>query len=525
MKSGYLIIGLIVISGLLIGITEARSGNGIVVEDITIEANGRVLSALHSYPEGTTDTSDLPGVAVFHGFTASKEMMRPFTEGIARKGFVVITVDQQGHGLSSGNLREDGNTSLRDDGVEVVNYLRSLPGVDPGRIGLLGHSMGAGTAISTSAFLGDIQSTVLLGNSLGNVDQYNANSSFPANLFMGIGEYDELFTVDDALQSFDTLVDETAEINTLYGSFSDGTARELLVTGTDHLLEIINPGLVERSIQWLLLSMVDSTLQESDPLLQVNGFQFVLDQILSYLAGFFLLLLIPATFMILRGNTEEDGDFRPLGHGLSMFLAFMVGLPFGVIFGFQFIFLVWYALGFVLFARRSKDIRSAFIPSREWLIAHIILFAFIGLVQVLLMFFTWDFRYVIPFLGALNLRRLLLFLTLYIPGTIFFTMEITAMRGQESSPRTFVVEALCRIWPFVIFLLIHYVPIIVFQVTLLPGIVGFLAFFVVGFLPVMVVISLLTMLMRSSRISAFAQAVIVSGLINWMLAMTLSFNA
>ena len=54
---------------------------------------------------------------------------------LARRGFVVLTIDANGHGNS-----DPGTGS----GAAALDYITSLDYVDSTQIGLIGHSMGGG---------------------------------------------------------------------------------------------------------------------------------------------------------------------------------------------------------------------------------------------------------------------------------------------------------------------------------------------------------------------------------------------
>ena len=80
----------------------------------------------------------MPGVVVIHGVYLSKEWLMGFGIELARRGFVVLTIDAVGHGNS------DPRTSWSGDrgGIVAVEYLDGLSYVST--LGFIGHSMGAG---------------------------------------------------------------------------------------------------------------------------------------------------------------------------------------------------------------------------------------------------------------------------------------------------------------------------------------------------------------------------------------------
>lgn len=106
------------------------------------------------------------GVVIFHGFLAAKEWLAFYSQVIASHGFVVLAIDQAGHGASTG-VRGVGPTVLQTDGIAAVRFLQNQTDlVDRDRIGLLGWSMGGGTVFSVCQLLGPndgVKSAVAVG--------------------------------------------------------------------------------------------------------------------------------------------------------------------------------------------------------------------------------------------------------------------------------------------------------------------------------------------------------------------------
>ncbi|MFN0056037.1 MAG: alpha/beta hydrolase family protein [Planctomycetales bacterium] len=84
---------------------------------------------------------------------------------LARRGFVTVAPDypsfgehpydfEERHGYASGSMKAVW------DNIRGVDYLQSLPEVDPARIGCVGHSLGGHSAIFTAVFDSRIQATV-----------------------------------------------------------------------------------------------------------------------------------------------------------------------------------------------------------------------------------------------------------------------------------------------------------------------------------------------------------------------------
>jgi dienelactone hydrolase len=80
-----------------------------------------------------------PLVIVAHGYAADQQIMSTIARSLAHAGYAALTFDFRGHGANTAAFRGD----LDDDLVAAMTYAERSPYVDPSRIGLLGHSMGA----------------------------------------------------------------------------------------------------------------------------------------------------------------------------------------------------------------------------------------------------------------------------------------------------------------------------------------------------------------------------------------------
>ena len=104
-----------------------------------------------------------PGILAVHGYINSRETQDGFAIEFARRGYVVLALDQTGHGYSDPPAFANGF-----GGPDGLAYLRSLEFVDKNNIGLEGHSMGGWTVLAAAtAMPNDYKSMVLEGSSTG----------------------------------------------------------------------------------------------------------------------------------------------------------------------------------------------------------------------------------------------------------------------------------------------------------------------------------------------------------------------
>ncbi|MEV4642644.1 alpha/beta fold hydrolase [Actinoplanes sp. NPDC049548] len=125
--------------------------------------------------------SGRPAVVVAHGFAGSGRLMRPFADTLARRGYVVALPDLTGHGANTRPLT--GQDDVDHDLAAVIRYVRARPDVDPDRVTLVGHSMGAAAVVRAGSRDPRIAATVAI--SLG--DSTAATPPGPRRLLLVVG--------------------------------------------------------------------------------------------------------------------------------------------------------------------------------------------------------------------------------------------------------------------------------------------------------------------------------------------------
>src|SRR5512147_2206200 len=163
-------------------------GGSVRVEDVSFDAaNGKRISALLYTPDGVTAQNKAPGVLAVHGYINSRETQSGFAIEFARRGYVVLAMDQTGHGLSEPPAFGEGF-----GGPDGLKYLRGLETVDTDNIGLEGHSMGGWAVLAAAAAQPDgYRSMVLEGSAPGAFGSPGGTLTFPRNLAVVFSAFDE----------------------------------------------------------------------------------------------------------------------------------------------------------------------------------------------------------------------------------------------------------------------------------------------------------------------------------------------
>jgi len=312
---------LLIFGGSGLAWTVQTDAGSVEVRDVRFSGtNGTMMSGTLYIPEEASSASPQPGVLAVHGYINSKETQSPFAIEYARRGFVVLAIDQTGHGYSDPPAFQNGY-----GGPDSLEYLRSLDYVDNENIGLEGHSMGGWTVVTAAAAHPDgYESIVIEGSSTGSNRAPEGTDSFPRNLAVVFSEYDEFSPLmwgtasasdveqSDKLQTvFGT--DSAVEAERTYGSVEDGTARRLYTPATTHPGDHFSTAAIGASIEWLQLTLEGE--DELDPGNQVWYWKS-LGTFIALLGG--VLSLFPAGGLLIeRASTDRLRREYPDGKGMT----------------------------------------------------------------------------------------------------------------------------------------------------------------------------------------------------------------
>jgi pimeloyl-ACP methyl ester carboxylesterase len=256
---------LILAGGLLAHLTQ--TAGGIRIEDVRFKgAAGNTMSALLYIPPNATAKTPAPGILAVHGYINSRETQDGFAIEFARRGYVVLALDQTGHGYSDPPSFANGF-----GGPDGLAHLRSLDIVDKNNIGLEGHSMGGWTVLAAAATTpNDYKSMVLEGSSTGKPFAGDGTPNWPRNVALVFAQYEEfsalMWGVDlarDVTQSpklwalFGTT--GAVEPGKVYGDIAQGTARVLYTPAMTHPAEHISHEAIGYSLDWFAKTLQGGT--------------------------------------------------------------------------------------------------------------------------------------------------------------------------------------------------------------------------------------------------------------------------
>ena len=171
----------------MLGYLTQTSGGIRIVDWRFAGSTGDSMSALLYVPPNATPDTPAPGILAVHGYINSRETQDGFAIEFARRGYVVLAIDQTGHGYS------DPPAFANDFGGPAgLAVLRSLPFVDKNNIGLEGHSMGGWTVLAAANVApDDYKSMVLEGSSTGEPFAADGTPGWPRNVALVFAQYDE----------------------------------------------------------------------------------------------------------------------------------------------------------------------------------------------------------------------------------------------------------------------------------------------------------------------------------------------
>ncbi len=257
---------LVILSGSLLAYFVQTAG-GIRILDLRFAGTGGTpMSALLYIPANATPKTPAPGILAVHGYFNSRETQDGFAIEFARRGYVVLALDQTGHGYSAPPAFAN-----HFGGPDGLAFLRNLDFVDKDNIGLEGHSMGGWAVVNAAAaFPNGYKAVVLEGSSTGAPLAPDGTTTFPRNLavvFSTLDEFSQVMwgaaTAADVPKSNKLMhvfgTESPIEPGQLYGSLQAGTGRVLYTPVGTHPMDHISPAAIGDSLKWFARTLSGGT--------------------------------------------------------------------------------------------------------------------------------------------------------------------------------------------------------------------------------------------------------------------------
>jgi dienelactone hydrolase len=264
----------ILVGAMMLASAVQKDFGNVHVSNVTYRNfNGIPVRAKLLQPDSDAGQQTLPGVVYIHGYQNNRETGDAYCIELARRGFVVLNIDAIGRGNSGiPKAPTDPNFDSSYGGLSALNYLRTLPNVDPQALGMMGHSLGAEMAYQVAMQNPSVKALVITGFAYTTA----ANKKLPRNMLMIIGKWDEFrdrmtHTRDIAKEWMDTpetrsvISHPQPQTGVTYGDFEKGTARRVVIPNTIHIQESHSRLAIAESLMWMKQALSPPAVLWTDP--------------------------------------------------------------------------------------------------------------------------------------------------------------------------------------------------------------------------------------------------------------------
>jgi dienelactone hydrolase len=277
-----------------------------------VDESGFAVTGKLYRPVTATEDNPAPGVLLLHGMNNDKDTEGPAALELARRGIVALALDQISHGDSDRIIDIIGYFIGTFDstlgGNASYQWLKSLPYVDETQTGLVGHSMGAGTAAAIAATNSDHRAIVIQADG-----PYNLTTHSYMNNYLAVWSfYEELFTtqprsefLQDSLEMIaynENLTSvSNAEADFTYGTFTDGSAHRYAQCPCTHPGATWNSEGVSETTAWMLQALMGMSESDATSLSAVSTQTYMIREGATLLAVIVSVIsLIPLASILLE---------------------------------------------------------------------------------------------------------------------------------------------------------------------------------------------------------------------------------
>ncbi len=253
-------VALVILGGVIANMAQTVGGTVVVRPVRFAGTDGTMMYGLLYRPVSATTKNPACGVLAIHGYINSHDTMDGFAIELARRGCVVLAVDQTGHGFSQPPAFANGY-----GGPDALAYLASLNFVRKGDITLIGHSMGGwASVIAAFSHPKDYRSLILVSSSTSTpgLEPIPGSPTFPKNTevveakesefsqLMWVEPEGKLFPQSPRMEQLFGLK-QPIQVGRTYGSVSSGTARRLELVSSTHPGMTFSPAAIAYAVSWV----------------------------------------------------------------------------------------------------------------------------------------------------------------------------------------------------------------------------------------------------------------------------------
>jgi len=505
-------VALVLLGGALGALVQTGFGT-VAVRDIVFAGDqGQLISAKLYVPNDATPETPAPGVLAIHGANNSSEMQDAYAIELSRRGYVVLTPDQYGHGGS------DGDQTSGPIGPASLRYLHGLAMVDGDNVGIGGHSRGGAESYIAAALEPELYRAIVFEASgptpqalpdPGAAPELH-NALFIMTTFEEFAEpvWGEAVPAEVPNGAFAKSVMGTDSVvpGKVYGDFADGTARSMVLSPGNHPFMTFSFDAVQQTIDWYGKALRGGRSVDGQIWIwkEIGGGIALLGGLLAVFAVGGLLWSAPALASARRPLTAARGarlglpwvaaaavtgvvpvitywPFQELGNSVLvglpwwpqlwangvMMWAVLNGAISAVLLG------AWYLRGRKA-GRLSVDDLSLGAPGFRWSLVFAsagVAFAAVGSAYLLLVLSDWlfktDFRIYTMALAVIDARHWPLILAYLLPFAAFLLVLNTGLAsqlrwtgGKATTAGRMIAYSLMLGVPLLVFFLVDYAPIL-----------------------------------------------------------------
>jgi len=340
------------------------AGGAISIRNIYYpDNNGNILRAQLYLPKGISATKPVPGIVNMHGGGDNLECVSNFSVELARRGYVVLSVDAYGSGFSDyvsgvvataagGSAKTSATTTRMDGGATIsLQQMLSYDFVDQKSIGLIGHSMGGSYIANAALAYPDRVKAIMPWGSGSFLDLIKRVDPDEFKFSVGFidAKSDEMIVYATKLDNTEKLLqqdflkkffktDRDIVANRVYGSFEAKSARVIYTPSTNHAGNLISHESISDLIDFFESAMpTDCSLGDSDQVWQYKeAFDaLAIIALLCFIVSMGYVLLSGKLFSSLRIKSPKTVKMSGIVQwtgivvlvAIPMFTLYSVGLP------------------------------------------------------------------------------------------------------------------------------------------------------------------------------------------------------